>query len=75
MPRAILLSKPNSRTEAVVSALPETEFPDAENRLRIVYASIAYKDTLAIEWGEPVVRQWPMVPGTEGVGVVDNVNA
>lgn len=71
MPRAILLSKHNNQTGAVVRELPETDFPDAEVRLRVAYSSLNYKDALAIVRGEPVVRQWPMVPGIDGVGVVE----
>ncbi|RZL89543.1 MAG: oxidoreductase [Variovorax sp.] len=71
MPKAILLSKHNDQLGAIVRELSESEFPDSEVRLRVSYSSLNYKDALAIVRGEPVVRQWPMVPGIDGVGVVE----
>jgi acrylyl-CoA reductase (NADPH) len=71
VPRAILLSKHNDRIDAVVRDLSESDFPESEVQLRVAYSSLNYKDALAIARGEPVVRQWPMVPGIDGVGVVE----
>ncbi len=65
MPRAILLSKHNDRIGAVVRELSDADFPESEVRLRVAYSSLNYKDALAIARGEPVVRQWPMVPGID----------
>ncbi len=38
--------------------------------VQIQYSSINYKDTLALTNKSPIVRQWPMVPGIDGVGTV-----
>ncbi|SCB98048.1 putative quinone oxidoreductase, YhdH/YhfP family [Gilliamella bombicola] len=38
--------------------------------IQVAYSSINYKDALAITNKSPVVRQWPMVPGIDGVGTV-----
>ena len=38
--------------------------------VQIHYSSINYKDALALTNKSPVVRQWPMVPGIDGVGTV-----
>lgn len=38
--------------------------------VKIHYSSINYKDALALTNKSPVVRQWPMVPGIDGVGTV-----
>lgn len=71
MAKAILLSKQDDTLRAEVRELSAQEFPPAEVRLRVEYSSLNYKDALAIVKGEPVVRQWPMVPGIDGVGVVE----
>nr|WP_202112956.1 MULTISPECIES: hypothetical protein [unclassified Gilliamella] len=36
--------------------------------IQVAYSSINYKDALALTNKSPVVRQWPMVPGIDGVG-------
>ncbi|PXZ07226.1 hypothetical protein DKK70_05065 [Gilliamella apicola] len=38
--------------------------------VQIQYSSINYKDALALTNKSPIVRQWPMVPGIDGVGTV-----
>ena len=38
--------------------------------VQIHYSSINYKDALALTNKSPIVRQWPMVPGIDGVGTV-----
>ena len=38
--------------------------------VKIQYSSINYKDALALTNKSPIVRQWPMVPGIDGVGMV-----
>ena len=38
--------------------------------VKIQYSSINYKDALALTNKSPIVRQWPMVPGIDGVGTV-----
>jgi len=40
-------------------------------RVRIEYSTINYKDGLALSNKSPVVRKWPMVPGIDGAGVVE----
>lgn len=38
--------------------------------VKIHYSNINYKDALALTNKSPIVRQWPMVPGIDGVGTV-----
>ena len=42
--------------------------------VKVLYSSINYKDALALTNKSPVVRQWPMVPGIDGVGTVIESN-
>lgn len=69
--RALMLRQAGGVTNAAVE---EVEAPrpleDGDVLLRVHASGINYKDALAITVGAPVVRQWPMVPGIDGVGVV-----
>jgi acrylyl-CoA reductase (NADPH) len=38
--------------------------------IKVAYCSINYKDALALTNKSPIIRQWPMVPGIDGVGTV-----
>jgi acrylyl-CoA reductase (NADPH) len=39
--------------------------------VKLDYSTINYKDGLALTNKSPVVRKWPMVPGIDGAGVVE----
>ncbi|HAB47994.1 MAG: oxidoreductase [Betaproteobacteria bacterium] len=39
--------------------------------VKLHYSTINYKDGLALSNKSPVVRKWPMVPGIDGAGVVE----
>jgi acrylyl-CoA reductase (NADPH) len=41
----------------------------------LAYSSLNYKDALAIANRGPVVRRWPMVPGIDGAGIVEQSTA
>jgi len=69
---AWLLSKDNDQFKAQLTTLDESQLPDAEVLVRVEYSSINYKDGLALTNKTPVVRQWPMVPGIDGAGVVEH---
>lgn len=45
--------------------------PDADVTVRIEYSALNYKDALALTNRSPVVRRWPMIPGIDGAGVVE----
>lgn len=53
-------------TEELVAATP-----DADVMVRIEYSALNYKDALALTNRSPVVRRWPMIPGIDGAGVVE----
>lgn len=69
--RAVKLEKKGGSFDAAVVQMPISELSEHDVRVRIEYSSINYKDALAICRGAPIVRQWPMVPGIDGVGIVE----
>ncbi|MWP46347.1 MDR family oxidoreductase [Gilliamella sp. Pas-s27] len=70
---AILLEK--EATTGFVSSLKSVSkqqllAQQGDTLIQVAYSSINYKDALALTNKSPVVRQWPMVPGIDGVGCV-----
>lgn len=67
---AIFLSKSDAGFNAASAVLNEQDLPMADVRIAVAYSTLNYKDALAITNRSPVVRQWPMVAGIDGVGTV-----
>jgi acrylyl-CoA reductase (NADPH) len=51
--------------------IEEAALPPAEVTVRVLYSTLNYKDALAITGKGPVVRRFPMVPGIDFVGTVE----
>jgi acrylyl-CoA reductase (NADPH) len=68
---AILLEKNDAGVSARVAALDDTALPEGDVTVRIAYSTLNYKDALAITNRAPVVRKWPMVPGIDLAGMVE----
>ena len=69
---AILIDKTDAGYQARLEALDETRLPDGDVRVRIAWSTINYKDGLAITGQSPVVRKFPMVPGIDFAGTIEN---
>lgn len=70
--KAILLTKEGDKFDARVAELDPKDLPEGDVTLRVEYSTVNYKDALALTNKSPIVRQWPMVPGIDGAGVVDS---
>jgi acrylyl-CoA reductase (NADPH) len=68
--KAIYLTK-DPEFRAQVADVPESDLPEGDVAVRIEYSTINYKDALAITNTSPIARQWPMVAGIDGAGVVE----
>jgi acrylyl-CoA reductase (NADPH) len=55
---------------ASVQAVDESRLPPGDVTVAVAYSTLNYKDGLAITNKGPVVRQWPMVAGIDGAGMV-----
>lgn len=73
--RAILVEKAASGTAARVTRLEDAQLPDADVTVRVGYSTINYKDALALTGKSPVVRKFPMVPGIDVAGTVEESRA
>src|SRR5919205_3353506 len=69
--RAILVEKGAGGQTARVAELEREQLPQTDVLVRVAYSTVNYKDGLAITGRSPVVRQFPMVPGIDLAGVVE----
>jgi acrylyl-CoA reductase (NADPH) len=69
--RAILVEKGGAGQTVRVAELDEAQLPAGDVSVRVAWSTVNYKDGLAITGRSPVVRQFPMVPGIDLAGVVE----
>lgn len=67
----ILITKEESGYRAAVAQMDEAQLPAGDVSVRVSHSTLNYKDGLAITGKGPVVRSFPMVPGVDLVGVVE----
>ncbi|MGV0962132.1 MAG: MDR family oxidoreductase [Limnohabitans sp.] len=67
----ILITKDESGYRAAVAQMDEAQLPAGDVSVRVSHSTLNYKDGLAITGKGPVVRSFPMVPGIDLVGVVE----
>ena len=68
---AILIEKNDSQQDVRVTSVENDALPEGDVLVRVDYSTINYKDALAITGASPVVRSFPMVPGIDLAGVVE----
>ena len=68
---AILIERDPPPYRASLKNLEESQLPAGEVTVRIEYSTLNYKDALAITGKAPVVRQFPLVPGIDFAGMVE----
>lgn len=69
--RGILISKDETGYRSELTMLSEDNLPVGDVLVRVLCSTINYKDALAITGRSPVVRRFPMVPGIDLVGEVE----
>ncbi len=67
----ILIEKDDSGYQASVKEIDESLLPEGDVTVKVSYSTLNYKDALAITGKGPVVRKFPMVPGIDLVGEVE----
>ncbi len=68
--QGILLTK-GDVVGAALAAIDEAQLPEGDVTVKVDYSTLNYKDGLAITNKSPVVRKWPMVPGIDFAGTVE----
>lgn len=69
--KGVLVEKDDQGYRAEVKMLDEAQLPEGNVSVRVSYSTLNYKDALAITGKGPVVRKFPMVPGIDLVGTVE----
>jgi acrylyl-CoA reductase (NADPH) len=74
--KAVLIQRDASGSQSVGFAnLSDADLMEGDVTVRIERSTVNYKDGLAITGRAPVVRRFPMVPGVDGVGTVEQSSA
>lgn len=55
--------------------LDENDLMEGDTTVAVAYSTLNYKDALALTGSAPVVRHWPMIPGIDFSGVVEECKA
>lgn len=70
--KALLLSKsPEGQQNAEWTELSDADLMPGDVLVRVTHSTINYKDGLALTGKAPVVRRWPMIPGIDFAGRVE----
>lgn len=69
--KGILIEKDDGGYRAGLREIDEQRLTDGDVLVRVAYSSLNYKDALAITGKGPVVRRFPMVPGIDLAGMVE----
>src|SRR5690606_10417075 len=69
--KAVLIEKTDNGSTASVAEIDESALMDGDVTVRVEYSCINYKDGLAVTGLAPVVRRWPMIPGIDFAGTVE----
>ncbi|PKH93295.1 alcohol dehydrogenase [Pseudoalteromonas sp. 78C3] len=70
--KAIVINKEDNNYSASLSTIENSDLPNENVSIDVLYSTLNYKDGLAITGIGPVVRSFPMVPGIDLVGTVTN---
>ncbi|KPV92615.1 Acrylyl-CoA reductase AcuI [Pseudoalteromonas sp. P1-30] len=71
--KAIVITK-DENYAAALSEVQQSDLPEQNVQLDVLYSTLNYKDGLAITGKGPVVRSFPMVPGIDLVGTVSETS-
>lgn len=70
--RAIVIEERDGQVTASMQELPRESLPEGDVLVRVAYSDLNYKDGLAISGNKnKVVRSFPMIPGIDLVGTVE----
>lgn len=70
--KGILINKDNHGYRAEVTDIDDSQLPEGDVTVRVSHSTLNYKDGLAITGKGPIVRQFPMVPGVDLAGTVED---
>jgi len=72
--KAILIEKADAGQKVGLVDFDEAQLMEGDVTVRVEWSTVNYKDGLALTGKSPVVRRWPMIPGIDFAGTVENSN-
>ena len=69
--KGVLVTQQDGKFHASIQEIPRDQLPPGEVLIRVVYSSLNYKDGLAVTGKPGVIRTYPMVPGVDLAGIVE----
>lgn len=69
--KALVVEKDDQGYRSNLQELDESQLPEGDVTVKVSHSTLNYKDGLAITGKGPVVRKFPMVPGIDLAGVVE----
>ncbi|MBD8709146.1 oxidoreductase [Pseudomonas sp. CFBP 13711] len=70
--KGILINKDDNGYRAELADINDGQLPEGDVTVRVSHSTLNYKDGLAITGKGPTVRQFPMVPGVDLAGTVED---
>jgi acrylyl-CoA reductase (NADPH) len=69
--RALLVSKTDTGQKAEIVQFKRADLMEGDVTVAVRHSSVNYKDGLAVTGKGPIVRRWPLIPGVDLAGVVE----
>lgn len=69
--RALVLEEREGQVTSTIQTLERTALPEGDVLVRVAYSGLNYKDGLALAGKNKVVRSYPMIPGIDFSGTVE----
>lgn len=73
--KGVLIEKDEQGYRSALQQIEESVLPEGDVTIKVAYSTLNYKDALAITGKGPVVRSFPMVPGIDLVGTVEETTS
>jgi len=70
--KALLINKDDSGYRTGLESLDENHLPAGDVQINIEYSTLNYKDALAITGKSTIARIFPLIPGIDLAGIVEN---
>lgn len=70
--RALFLTKKNDQQKVELTTLSDNDLMDGDVTVTVDYSTVNYKDGLVLTGAMPIARTWPLVPGIDFSGTVEN---
>src|SRR5215467_9939422 len=69
--KALIADQKDSQFSASIQEIDSSQLPFGEVLVRVAHSSLNYKDGLAVTGKPGVIRKFPMVPGVDFAGTVE----